>query len=109
MLIEAGEEGSMFIVAWDGEPPKDKGEWIQILQEVFAGASGTYRLRFHPGPRGWRFDLECRDDPTPARADVIANSPQTVRFTLVQALREKGKPIDPDWHGEVDTPAGRLR
>lgn len=86
----------MFMVAWEGGPPKDKAEWMEVLNEVFGGASGTYRVRFRPGPRGWRFDVECEEDTREESMSVIANSPETIRFTLVQALREKGKQIDAD-------------
>jgi hypothetical protein len=29
--------GPMFIVAFEGTPPPDKAEWIEILREVLAG------------------------------------------------------------------------
>jgi hypothetical protein len=87
----------MFMVAWEGPPPRDKAEWIDAIQGVFAGAEGTFRVVFRPGAHGWRFDLEVRDDPPAESMDVIANSPETIRFNLVQALKEKGKPVDPDW------------
>ena len=99
----------MFMVAWEGKAPADKAEWIEVLRGVFTGTSGNYRVRFHPGPAGWRFEIECRDEPNVELLGVVANSPETVRFTLVQALREAGKPVDPDWRGRVDSPAERLR
>jgi len=85
------------MVAWEGRPPGDKAEWIEAIKPVFAGAAGTFRVSFRPGPNGWRFDLEVRDDALPESLGVIANSPETIRFNLVQALKEKGKPVDPDW------------
>ncbi len=42
----------MFIVAWEGGPPPDKAEWIQILREVLAGELGSYRVVFSKGARG---------------------------------------------------------
>jgi hypothetical protein len=87
----------MFMVAWEGKAPGDKAEWIEALKGVFAGAVGTYRVTFRPGANGWRLDLECRDDALGDDAAVIANSPDTIRFNLVQALVEQGKPVDPEW------------
>jgi hypothetical protein len=87
----------MFMVAWEGGAPADRAEWMKVLQEVFGGASGTYRVRFMRGARGWTFEIECTEDTRPESLTVVANSPETIRFTLVQALREKGMPIDADW------------
>ena len=87
----------MFIVAWEGDPPEDSAEWIDILRQVFAGTSGSYRVRFRPGRAGWRFTIECRDEPDREGLDAVANSPETIRFTLVQALLEEAKPVDPHW------------
>jgi hypothetical protein len=93
----------MFMVAWEGKAPKDRAEWMEILQAVFAGAAGTHRLRFHPGPNGWWFELESRDDMALEDSEMVANGPDTIRFNIAVALRERGKPIDPDWdqHGRV--------
>jgi hypothetical protein len=98
----------MFMVAWEGRPPGDKAEWIDAIRSVFAGATGTYRVRFRPGTNGWRFEIDCRDEIPPEGMDVVANSPDTIRFNLVQALREKGKPIDPDWR-QADPSHAKLR
>jgi hypothetical protein len=89
----------MFMVAWEGKPPADRAEWIEVLRGVFTGTSGNYHIRFHPGRAGWRFDLECRVEFDGETLGVVANSPETIRFTLVQALTEAGKPVDPDWRG----------
>lgn len=99
----------MFMVAWEGKAPKDRAEWMEILRGVFAGASGTHRLRFFPGPGGWRFELESRDDAPHPDMEMVANSPETIRFNLVQALKEKGKPVDPNWReaGRRTPPAPR--
>ena len=53
---------TMFIVAWDGTAPSDKAEWIEILREVLAAELGSYRVVFKKGSRGWRFELEWRQD-----------------------------------------------
>ena len=89
----------MFMVAWEGNAPADKAEWIGVLQGVFMGTSGSYRVRFRPGPAGWRFEIECCEAPDVEALGVVANSPETIRFTLVRALTEAGKPVDPDWRG----------
>ena len=94
------------MVAWEGKPPGDKAEWIAAVKAVFAGASGTYRITFRPGSNGWRLDLECSDDVLDENVDVIANSPDTIRFNLVQALVEQGKPMDPDWRDPGPVPRG---
>jgi hypothetical protein len=88
--------GFMFMVAWEGQAPPDKGEWIQAMRPVFAGSAGTYRVKFLRGARGWRIQVACEDAGS-QHPDVIANGPDTIRFNLVQALRERDKPVDPDW------------
>jgi hypothetical protein len=95
---------TVFMVSWEGIPPADKSEWIEAIRNVFAGATGTYRVRFRHGEHGWRFDLECRDDDLFEDLEVVANSPDTIRFNLVQALKEKGKPVDPDWRDSSPRP-----
>lgn len=87
----------MFMVAWEGKAPKDRAEWMEILQTVFAGSPGTHRLRFHPGPNGWRFELESRGDEPLDDSEIVANGPDTIRFNIAVALKERGKPIDPQW------------
>lgn len=87
----------MFIVHWDGQPPPDKEEWIDILKEAFEGSSGSYRILFCPGPNGWRFDFEWRADLGTVGSDMLANTPESMRFNLYQALVARGKPVDPDW------------
>ena len=39
----------MFIVKWDGPPPPDKAEWIEILRDTLASELGSYRIVFEPG------------------------------------------------------------
>ena len=39
----------MFIVKWDGPPPEDKPEWIEILRDALASELGSYRVVFQPG------------------------------------------------------------
>ncbi len=87
----------MFIVAWEGQPPSDKSEWIEILREVLAAELGSYRVVFKKVARGWRFALEWRDD-QPARDEaVIANTPESVAYNIYVTLAGTGKPIDPTW------------
>jgi hypothetical protein len=86
----------MFIVAWEGTPPPDKDEWTAVLREVLAGELGSYRVVFHHAPRGWRFELEWRDDGR-ADADVLANSPDSVGYNIYVNLAGSGKPLDPGW------------
>ena len=88
----------MFIVAWEGTPPPDKAEWTEILREVLAGELGSYRVVFRNKGRGWRFELEWRDD---GRAngdgEVIANSPESVAYNIYVNLAGSGKPLDAAW------------
>jgi hypothetical protein len=88
----------MFIVAWEGKAPPDKAEWTEILREVLAGELGSYRVVFRNNGRGWRFDLEWRDD---GRAngdgEVIANSPDSVAYNIYVNLAGSGKPLDAGW------------
>jgi hypothetical protein len=86
----------MFMVAWEGQAPQDKAEWIRAMRPVFAGSAGTYRVKFLRGARGWRIHVAC-ENAGEDRGDVIANGPDTIRFNLLQALRECQKPVDPDW------------
>jgi hypothetical protein len=98
----------MFMVAWEGQAPQDKGEWMQAMRPVFAGSAGTYRVKFLRGPRGWRIHVDC-EDAGEERGDVIANGSDTIRFNLVQALRECQKPVDPDWLDDDPKPPGGAR
>ena len=90
----------MVMVRWDAEPPSDKLEWIEILHDVFASTSGSYRVRFYPGSECWKFSLECREDLGMPEGEIVANSADSIRFNLHQALVERGKPLDPNWRGE---------
>jgi len=85
----------MFIVRWDGESPPDKEEWITVLREVLSSELGSYRLRFYPTEAGWRFDLDWRPEREAKGDAVIANSPESVRFNVYEALVRAGKPLDP--------------
>jgi hypothetical protein len=87
----------MFIVAWEGTPPPDKAEWTEILREVLAGELGSYRVVFRHLARGWRFDLEWRDDGRTGDTDVVANSPDSVGYNVYVNLAGNGKPLDPSW------------
>jgi hypothetical protein len=87
----------MFIVAWEGTPPRDKQEWTAILREVLAGELGSYRVVFRHASRGWRFELEWRDDGRNADAEVVANSPDSVGYNIYVNLAGSGKPLDPGW------------
>jgi hypothetical protein len=87
----------MFIVAWEGTPPPDKEEWTAILREVLAGELGSYRVVFRRGGRGWRFELEWRDDGRTGETEVVANSPDSVGYNIYVNLAGGGKPIDPGW------------
>jgi hypothetical protein len=87
----------MFIVAWEGRPPPDKAEWIEILREVLAGELGSYRVVFSPGTRGWRFVLEWREDESARDEALIANSPESVAYNIYVNLAGSGKPIDATW------------
>ena len=85
----------MFIVAWEGTPPPDKDEWTGILREVLAGELGSYRVVFRNGGRGWRFELEWRDDGrTGGDAEVVANSQDSVSYNIYINLAGSGKPLD---------------
>jgi hypothetical protein len=87
----------MFIVAWEGRPPPDKAEWIEILREVLAGELGSYRVVFSHGTRGWRFVLEWREDESARDEALIANSPESVAYNIYVNLAGSGKPIDATW------------
>jgi len=90
----------MFIVAWEGTPPPDKAEWIGILREVLAGELGSYRVVFRHGARGWRFELEWRDDGRAGAGELVANSPDSVGYNIYVNLAGGGKPLDPGWRPE---------
>jgi hypothetical protein len=98
----------MFMVAWEGAAPGDRAEWIQAMRPVFAGSAGTYRVKFLRGPRGWRLHVDCQDAGE-ERAGVIANGPDTIRFNLLQALKERDKPVDADWVDDGWQPEGGPR
>lgn len=87
----------MFIVAWEGKPPQDKDEWTAILREVLAAELGSYRVVFRRAPRGWRFELEWRDDGRAGDAELVANSPASVGYNIYVNLAGSGKPLDPGW------------
>ncbi len=87
----------MFIVAWEGTPPPDKQEWTAILREVLAGELGSYRVVFRRGARGWRFELEWRDDGRTGDSELVANSPDSVGYNIYVNLAGSGKPLDPGW------------
>ena len=87
----------MFIVAWEGSPPPDKDEWTAILREVLAGELGSYRVVFRRGARGWRFELEWRDDGRSGDSELVANSPDSVGYNIYVNLAGGGMPLDPGW------------
>ena len=87
----------MFIVGWQGSPPQDKKEWIEILTDVLVGCTGAYRIRFYPGAKGWKFECECREDLGFQGEEVVGNSPDSIRFNIYHALTTHGKPLDPSW------------
>jgi hypothetical protein len=87
----------MFIVKWEGVPPEDKPEWIQVLRETLASELGSYRVVFEPGQEGWRFSLEWRPDDQLHEDGLIANSPDSVAFNIYQAMLDAGKPMEPGW------------
>jgi hypothetical protein len=87
----------MFIVKWEGDPPEDKPEWIQILRDTLSSELGSYRVVFEPGHEGWRFALEWRPDEQIHDDGLIANSPDSVAFNIYQALLDAGKPLEAGW------------
>jgi hypothetical protein len=89
----------VFIVAFEGAPPPDKEEWIEILREVLAGELGSYRVVFRRGSRGFRFELEWRDDGR-SGDELVANSPDSVGYNIYVNLAGNGKEIDPGWRPE---------
>ena len=100
-----GVTTAMFIVRWDGGAPTDKGEWIEILRETLAAELGSYRVVFHPGPVGWRFALEWREDDQVDDQGLVANSPDSVAFNILSGLLDAGKPIEPGWTPSAGEPA----
>lgn len=98
----------MFILAWASSPPSDKTEWIAILREVLAAEAGSYRVVFRSGSRGWRFELEWRED-TAAADDVVANGPEGVAFNIYSTLAQRGKPMDPAWRPRATGPGELMR
>ena len=90
----------MFMIRFDGTPPADKQEWIEILKDVFASTLGSYRIRFYPGPGGWKFDLEFREDRGMKEGEILANSAESIRFNVYKSLADRGKPLDADWRGQ---------
>jgi hypothetical protein len=97
----------MFIVAWEGAPPPDKHEWTEILREVLAGELGSYRVVFRRAARGWRFELEWRDDGRTRDSELVANSPASVGFNIYVNLVGSGKEIDPGWRPQGAADAAR--
>jgi hypothetical protein len=91
----------MFIVAWEGEAPPDKGEWIDILREVLAAELGSYRVVFKKGVRGWRYSLEWRKEEGGSDEPLIANTPESVAYNIYVHLAGSGKPVDPTWRPEA--------
>jgi hypothetical protein len=87
----------MFIVAWEGTPPPDKDAWTAILREVLAGELGSYRVVFRRSARGWRFELEWRDDGRSGDSELVANSPDSVGYNIYVNLAGGGMPLDPGW------------
>jgi hypothetical protein len=87
----------MFIVAWEGKAPPDKAQWIETLREVLAGELGSYRVVFRRAARGWRFELEWRDDGLAGDTEAVANSPDSVGYNIYATLVASGKPLDPGW------------
>ena len=98
----------MFIVAWQGRPPRDKDEWTSILREVLAGELGSYRVVFARAARGWRFELEWRDDGRTGDAELVANTPASVAYNIYVNLAGSGKELDPGWRpwSEAEPPTG---
>lgn len=92
--------GPVFIVAFEGTPPPDKEEWIEILREVLAGELGSYRVVFRRTPRGFRFEFEWRDDGRIGDSELVANSPDSVGYNIYVNLAGAGKEIDPGWRPE---------
>ena len=97
----------MFIVAWEGTPPPDKHEWTAILREVLVGELGSYRVVFRRGARGWRFELEWRDDGRSGDSDLVANSPESVGYNIYVNLAGSGKSLDPGWRPERPADAAK--
>jgi len=87
----------VFIVAFEGTPPPDKAQWIEILREVLAGELGSYRVVFRRTPRGFRFEFEWRDDGRIGDSELVANSPDSVGYNIYVNLAGAGKEIDPGW------------
>jgi hypothetical protein len=88
---------AMFIVAWQGTPPPDKAEWIQILRDVLASELGSYRIVFNRAKRGWRFTLDWREDERARDEGLVANSPESVAYNVYVGLAGGGKPVDATW------------
>jgi hypothetical protein len=87
----------MFIVRWEGTPPRDKQEWIDVLRQTLASELGSYRILFRRGRQGWRFTLEWRPEDQMRDDGLIANSPQSVAFNIYQGLTDRAKPLEPGW------------
>jgi hypothetical protein len=87
----------MFIVAWQGTPPPDKADWVQILREVLAGELGSYRIVFSRAKHGWRFTLDWREDERARDEGLVANTPESIAFNIYASLAGGGKPVDATW------------
>lgn len=92
------------IVKWEGEAPPDKAEWYELLEAALGEEAGLYRVVFHRGSAGWRFDLEHRSDlkwrggplgPPFTKAD------EDVMLRVRALLAERGKNLAPDGDPEV--------
>ncbi len=88
---------AMLIVAWEGTPPSDKADWIELLRDVLAGEVGAYRVVFSPAKAGWRFTVDFREDERSRDEALLANSPDSVAYNIYASLVDGGKPVDPTW------------
>jgi TonB family protein len=94
------------VLRWEGGPPPDGQEWVDVLSRALGQESGFYWVRFYRQPGGWRFDLERRSEPGPEGGSGYRRADESVLHRAFTALAESGKRLDPSWSPPVASPPG---
>src|SRR5512135_3783510 len=90
---------------WEGEPPSDKQEWVEVLFDALGEEASFYWVRFYQNPGGWRFDLERHGEtPGPNAWSSYRRADESTALRVFASLVERGKPLDPSWSPSAATP-----
>ena len=71
----------------DGHPARGARRRARLVPRACSAAAA----------RGWRFELEWRDDGRSGDVELVANSPDSVGYNIYVNLAGSGKPLDPGW------------